>query len=292
MAAVVVAVAAPAIADNKPADESFARGRALMKDKKFAPACAAFEDSYRLDPAQGTLFNLADCETQLGKLASAWNHYRELAKTDTNAERRAMSSKLATDLAPRVPKLVVAVDNAPHAHLAIDGHDSSDLVGVDVPIDLGPHTVAVTADGFADWQQAVTIDREGTITKLAVHLTPPGAPATAAQPVATAAAHDAPPPSSSRHTLGVTLTIAGGAALATGVVFGGLAYSEFQDAKTAADRAGKSDSAGRLGDLSTGLVIAGAVVAATGVYLWRSSHAATATTAFIAPTGLVVAGSF
>ena len=288
--AALAALAAPARADSRPADESFARGRALMKQHDYAGACAAFEDSYRLDPALGTLFNLADCEVSLGKLASAWNHYRELARTDTNAERKQMSAKLAADLAPRVPKLVVTIDGAhAHATLTVDGHDSSDLVGVDIPIDLGKHAVVVAADGFAPWRDDVAIDREGTTTHVVAHLAPPSAtPATAVWIT------DRPPPprSSGRRTTGLALAIAGGAILAGGLVTGGLAYSEFQDARTCTgcDRGAKSDSAGRLGDVSTVLVAAGAIAAVAGVYLWRSSSPSkTTATALVTPSAAAVA---
>ncbi|HEY1549617.1 MAG TPA: tetratricopeptide repeat protein, partial [Kofleriaceae bacterium] len=96
---VVIGLARVAFADpGHVADETFERGRALMAKKQYAEACAAFEQSQRLDPQFGTLFNLADCEVQLGKLATAWGRYRELERTDSNQERRALSAQLATQL--------------------------------------------------------------------------------------------------------------------------------------------------------------------------------------------------
>ena len=53
----------------------FDRGRELLKQHSYQEACAAFENSQQLDPQFGTLYNLAECSTQLGKLATAWLAY-------------------------------------------------------------------------------------------------------------------------------------------------------------------------------------------------------------------------
>src|SRR5215470_18019771 len=95
-ALLLVAVAGIAAGDpHDVAEQQFVRGRALMKQHKYAEACAAFEQSQRLDPQLGTLFNLADCEVEIGKVASAWKIYRELEKSDPNPDRRALSAELA-----------------------------------------------------------------------------------------------------------------------------------------------------------------------------------------------------
>src|SRR5688572_11377058 len=79
----IVAAPAPARADNRAVAESeFLRGRQLMSEKKVAEACDAFARSQHLDPQFGTQFNLAQCWEQLGKVASAWAAYRELAQRD------------------------------------------------------------------------------------------------------------------------------------------------------------------------------------------------------------------
>ncbi len=89
-----------------------------MKAHRYPEACAAFEQSQRLDPQLGTLFNLANCEVEIDKLASAWKIYRELAKSDPNRDRKALSSELAAKLEPRLPRFVVVVPAMP-AQLAV-----------------------------------------------------------------------------------------------------------------------------------------------------------------------------
>jgi tetratricopeptide (TPR) repeat protein len=282
---------------QKPADDAFERGRTAMKAQRFAEACAAFEQSYQLDPQLGTLFNLADCETQLGKLAAAWNHYRELARTDTNAERRAMSERLAKQLAPRVPKLIVTIKPKPEgAVLVVDGHDSTALAGVELPVDLGKHAIEVDATSFRTWKQDIDVDREGVVSNVVVTLEPEGsAPAIAKPPVDVSMPQ--PAAASDAHgTWGKVAVISGSALVAGGLVAGGLAYSQWQHAQscTGCLRSSEAHSAELRGDIATVLVAVGLADAGVGFYLWKTAHGSASVTAAVAPSGgaVVVGGRF
>ena len=61
------------------AEALFDEGRRLKGDGKFSEACPKFEESQKMAPGMGTLYNLADCYEHLGKLASAWTFYIEAA---------------------------------------------------------------------------------------------------------------------------------------------------------------------------------------------------------------------
>src|SRR5258706_15138092 len=63
--------------DPATADALFRQGRQAMEAKNYADACQKFAESQKLDPAAGTAMNLATCEEKLGKLASAWQHWKE-----------------------------------------------------------------------------------------------------------------------------------------------------------------------------------------------------------------------
>src|SRR6185369_12155545 len=65
--------------DSAIAQSLFDEGRKLMNEKKFAEACPRLERSYKLDPAAGTLLNVAVCHEGLGRTATAWNEFREAA---------------------------------------------------------------------------------------------------------------------------------------------------------------------------------------------------------------------
>jgi hypothetical protein len=286
--AIVAAMAGTAIAaPDKVAQQTFDHGRDLMTEKKFAEACAAFEQSQRLDPQFGTQFNLAGCYVELGKLATAWNLYRELARSDTKAKRRQASSDLAAKLEPRVPRLIVNIQpRPPGLQLAVDGEDSSSLVGVEVHVDLGDHDVVATAPGFGDVKRKVHISREGQLVTEAIALEPATAPTVRADPAGAGAAGTATgdgdtavrvvvaPQNPNRLLIGKLLVLGGGALFAGGLVTGGIAVSEYHSAEscTTCDKQSQSHHAVVLGDVSTVLVVAGAIPAGFGLYLWKTAR--------------------
>ena len=71
LALLVCAGVASAQDNTKAADAAFKQGRELYKQNKYAEACEQFEKSQALDPANGTLFNIAQCSEKIGKLALA-----------------------------------------------------------------------------------------------------------------------------------------------------------------------------------------------------------------------------
>src|ERR1041384_7022387 len=69
-------VACPKAARAEPdsvaaAETLFREGREAVKRADYAVACPKFQESQRLDPAIGTLLNLALCEESWGGLADA-----------------------------------------------------------------------------------------------------------------------------------------------------------------------------------------------------------------------------
>ena len=83
-----------------------------MAQNRLAEACAKFDESQHQDPGIGTLYHYADCEDRLGKTATAWAAFREVA-----AEARALGQtaralaaddlrRLAT-IKARLPRLLI-----------------------------------------------------------------------------------------------------------------------------------------------------------------------------------------
>src|SRR5262245_8861552 len=82
--------------DRIAAETLFVEGRKLVEEGSVEAGCAKLAESQTLDPAVGTLVNLADCHERLGRLATAWREFREAAalaarKSDARREELAMS---------------------------------------------------------------------------------------------------------------------------------------------------------------------------------------------------------
>ncbi len=274
------------------ATAEFDKGRDAMKKGKFAEACTAFAQSQKLDPAPGTLYNLAGCYVKIGKLTSAWLAYRELAQKDPKEARKKDSAKQAADLEPRLPKLLIAATTPPTGLVVtMNGQDVTPLVGVSNPVDLGSYTIVAKAPTYADFTATAEVTKEAettTITLTLVHPTVAVKPVKPVPVVATKAEPAIPddpaeerdtPPTSHRKTYAIVVGAAGVAVLATGLVFGNLASGKWSDVKKLCGDdlscdTNQLDEGKRLSDqahldanLSTGLVIGGVVIAAVGGYL-------------------------
>ena len=93
-AAAAAFVALPTSAHAQDADKLFKEARRLVEAGDYAHACPMFAESERLEPAPGTLLNLADCEKNVGQLVSAQEHYRLAASGfPKNDPRRAFCAK-------------------------------------------------------------------------------------------------------------------------------------------------------------------------------------------------------
>src|SRR5262249_17666060 len=81
---------------QREAQRLFDEARALQRQGRHEEACARFEASEKLDPAVGTLLNLADCAERVGATAKAWHRYRqaaELAGQRGDTERQTVATR-------------------------------------------------------------------------------------------------------------------------------------------------------------------------------------------------------
>jgi hypothetical protein len=288
-------------ANRAAADAAFKQGRDLFKAGKFAEACAQFARSQQLDPAHGTLFNLAQCSERTGRLATAAAAYRELVAHDANAQRKATAEKRLQQLAPRVPKLVAKLMAQPDGLvLELVGDEGTRPIGANAPVevDLGDYNVVARAPGYATFTRHVKIDQEAQRITLGIALEP--------ITVAPVAAAPSKPARSRRTLIGIGAVATGGAAVIAGGIFGALARSTWSDARdvcggTSCTTPAELDRANELGDrartratLSTAFIAGGAALAAVGAYLWITAPAG----ARIAPTvgeggaGVAISGAF
>jgi hypothetical protein len=144
-----------------------------MQQTRYAEACNAFEQSQRLDPQFGTQYQIAGCYQKIGKLATAWNLYRELSRSDANPTRRPKAARIAAALAPRVPKIkLVLRKNIAGVQLAMNGVSVNALIGVETPVDFGSYAFVATASGAREWRKTIEVKDEGKVVTVVIDLEP------------------------------------------------------------------------------------------------------------------------
>lgn len=241
--AVTVAPAAPS--SPKEAGALFDKARDLMKAGKAPEACPLFEKSHLLEPALGTLLNLADCYDKTGRLVQAYLRFNEAsawaARTHEGKREEAAKSR-ASALKPRLSWLSLTAA-APSPGLTVvvgEFHVELGATPQAVPVDAGEVEVIASAPKLQPWATRIKVapaqslsvtvpplSPEAAAPTLTAEATPPGS-------VFTPEAFPAPPlveghpgvaqPSSPKPALGpIAVMATGGALLVAGGV--GLAWS-------------------------------------------------------------------
>ncbi|HXX70201.1 MAG TPA: hypothetical protein VEK07_23680 [Polyangiaceae bacterium] len=249
------AARAQSSSDQAAAEALFKQGRDLMAAGQYSAACPKFVESERLDPAPGTLLNLATCYEKNGQVASAWVTFKEAATAAKKAdqpERARMARDKAAEIEPNLPTLTIVVPAAadrPDLQIRRDG----EAVGrpewsTPIPVDPGTHVVEASGPGMITWQVSATI--AGPSSKASVEVPvleaaprsetpaspqPPAIPTPVAPPSAapetTGGAAPNPHPGSTQRTVAWVFGGVGLAGLATGAILGGVALSQKNDAE-------------------------------------------------------------
>jgi hypothetical protein len=219
----------------------FEEGRVAFKAGDLVKACPTFEKSYALEPTLGSLLNLATCFEKQGRLASSWIRFNDAiawAQRTHESEREQFARKHAQDLKPRVSWL--ALTAAEELEATVDGQPVRvGRIAIAVPVDPGPHELAVVKPGYGPYRASVSVGSGATaqhaIPALGVlvapsadapvataqtgiepipWVAPPQPPPVVADPGAVAAPVEvvtpAPPTRASGSAAGVTLLVAGG----------------------------------------------------------------------------------
>ncbi len=305
------------------AEALYRQARDLMSAGNYEKACPKFAESQRLDPATGTLLNLAACHEKQGRLASAWLEYSDAAvaaRRDQREDRVEYAQGRAASLEPKLSRLtlLLAADaDEPELSIELDGASvGRAAIGAPTPVDPGGHTVRASAPGKAPWSQSIQIGAEADQQSLSIpklEIAPPQPVLAPAPPVATPTSNPASPsPQPARDELGsrpipTSAYTAGGATLALAVGAGvtGVAYL---NRKSAHDHLAKTegrsdatqqsaDSAQRMGYINVGLWAATALGAGVTTYFYVTRPAlrsATRVLPWAGPesAGLSVVGGF
>jgi tetratricopeptide (TPR) repeat protein len=305
------------------AEALYRQARELMAAGNYAEACPKLKESYRIDPATGTLLNLASCHEAEGKFASAWLEYATAAvaaRRDRRPDRvkyaeehmQALEQKLS-----RLTLLVPAESDLPDLELKLDGVVIGRAArGVPTPVDPGEHVVEASAPGRETWRATVTIGAVADAQSVSVPVLPALAPAVEPAPLPAAAspsvvAAPPPPPQSDAELdrpIPLSVYVAGGTTLALGAAAAitGAFYLErrasYEDVPRVPEndtqREADYDAAKTFGVLNAVFLVGTAGGAAITGYLYATrpaTHGARAVvTPFAAPgtLGLVTRGEF
>jgi hypothetical protein len=226
--------AQPSDTDRSLAQSLFEQGKRLMESGNFEQACPKLAESQRLDPAGGTLLNLALCHERQGKIATAWTEFKEAlgaAKQDARQDRIDAAQEHIAALEPKLPFLTLSVTSAaPGQEVHLDGNAIRQAAwGTPVAIDPGAHELKATAPGRKPWQGAFTVavgERlTQTVPALDVQPDAPVAAATSSSPT-----QDQPKSAGSgSKTAGFIIGGVGVVALGVGTAFGIRALSKKAD---------------------------------------------------------------
>jgi hypothetical protein len=221
------------------AESLYQEGKRLVGEGKFDLACPKFAESYKLEPATGTLLNIAACYESAGKFGTAWANYNE-ALVAAKREGQDFRVKFATEhLAALEDKLTrFVLELAPQAdvpglEVKLDGQlVPAGAFGIPAPIDPGIHTVEATAPGRKPVRFELTANAPKQLVTATIPLLesasvePAPAPA-AVSPKSAAPTTMARAPAPATTTRGGTLRSIGyvvGAAGLLGVGTGGVLY--------------------------------------------------------------------
>lgn len=261
----VAAAGAPATAraqssaqDSAVAQSLYDQARKLTAGGQYPDACPKFEESQRLDPTPVTQFWLADCYEHVGRTASAWSSFLDLAaaakrnggpKAD---EREKVARDRANAVQPKLTQLVVAVPAGTRIAGLVVKRDGEALHegqwGSPVPVDPGNHTIEASAPGKQTWTKTQDVEGAGqTVTVQVDALTdapvaaavPPAGASPAGSPAAAGgspapAPVDVPPDTSASSsplkTVGLVAAGVGVVGLGVGAFFGVKALGKNSDA--------------------------------------------------------------
>ena len=279
------------LSNDQLAQSLFDRGRQLMDQQRFSEACPILAESQRLDPAGGTLLNLAMCHEGGGQLATAYTEYNEALSWEDRI--RGAKERLVA-LATAVPRLTVRVSPAatlPGLIIELDGTAlPASAWGQPVMVNAGEHRLRASAANRTPWYSVVIVQR-GDLRAIDIPML--GAPASAQPPTLLGDRASAEPIRSSavpeprqRRSAGFYIMTTLGAAAATAGLYC-LLFSSIQSS---------SDSTDSVDSLRTAMWVSfGVSVASFGVAFALPTVAVmppTAPTTVRIPAVVTIAGRF
>ena len=294
--------------DRTGAAALFAEAGRLIDAGSTSAACAKYEESLRLYDGINTRYFLADCDERVGKIASAWGMFLEVATKaralgDEAKETKARERAAAVE--ERVSHVIVLVEGTRGAAFEVrrDGNAlGRGEWGRALPVDPGEHVIEASEPAKRPWSTRLMVRGEGQTSAVVVPLLEEG-PA----PGPLSAVHPADGATAGRDRQRVAAVLVGGTGivgLGTAVALGIAAKSRFDQASagcngdhcTAQGVAIRADAVERANVATVVFGVSAAALVGGGV-LWFTAPGATrsgASALQFAPAlgGLVVRGEF
>jgi hypothetical protein len=143
----------------------FVRGQALLRENQVAAACAVLAESHAVDPALGTLLNLALCHERDGKLASAWKEYGQASewarrRGELERQRRQFAEERAQALRASIPKLSIWLAGpTPGLRILLDQRALLPAeLAQETALDPGEHELVVESGGQILMRESVVAE--------------------------------------------------------------------------------------------------------------------------------------
>jgi hypothetical protein len=288
----------------------------MVKAGRVEEGCSKFEAARKLFTSTGLLLNLADCYERLNKTASAWTEFGDAALAAENAERtkdEAFAKRRQEALEPRLSRLLIRV-SVPAADQVVkrDGAEIARAAwDAAIPVDPGPHTIAVEAAGRSPWSTTVTVSEPGkTVTvevpELPKVVKPDENRSTVADaspqdngatPAAHGPSHDETAPArgsvgTTQRVIGIVVGAGGVVTMGTSGILGLIAKSQFDAAvnEHGPSRASDSINAHQQADTASIVFAVGAVATVTGLVIWLTAPRAPIAVGWTGK-GLLLSGS-
>ena len=262
----------------------------LMDQGKYGDACPKLEESYRLDPGLGTQYHLSDCYEHLGRTASAWGGFLQvaaLAKASGQVDREQVARARARAVEAKVPRLFIEVPDAnrvPGLEIKRDGVSLGEAQWqTPIPLDPGEHAIVASAPGGKMWSTTINLQRDSVTMKvvipsLSTPVAPDRSPTTTAPP-----AEETRSDGKTQRLVGVVIGGAGLVGIGVGTFFGFRSMSRHDDAMSfckgdvctthGTDLRAQAISAGNVATI--GLIAGGAAVVGGAVLYLTAPHATT-----------------
>lgn len=166
MFVVLIALFAPIVSaaetDAAAAEVFFQKGRDAMSEEDFETACQMFAESLALDPAVGTVMNLATCEEKRGHLTASWERWHQaLRLLDNGDDREEFATSQLASIELRLGQLTIRLEkNAPKGLIirrdgVVLGKAS---FGEALPVDPGQHLIMVESNRHESRSYTVSLE--------------------------------------------------------------------------------------------------------------------------------------